>query len=202
MHGHAPVVPFRQRFAPIGFFRRQLQDARVTRMIRQQVETELHLIGTNFSDDLIQEHFGRIGSVGRPHRPPPEHRNPHIRGGQSNAEIRDGIWQGGRALNRGGIDAILDQPGEGTACNNRLADNMIVPGDQLAVRVETGPHPVDIGRAISSASRVVLAGPLHFHRCLPANRLADSDRFQDHIRIRRCPPAKPAAGLHDVHAHF
>src|ERR1700730_4605562 len=89
-----------------------------------------------------------------------EGRHTRMRGVQLDAEIRDGVGQCRCALDRGLVDAVLDQHrDERRALKDRPADDPVLPGDQIARAVEPGLDRVEIHRAVAAAANVVLACP-------------------------------------------
>ena len=83
---------------------------------------------------------------------------------QLDTQIRNHVGFG-RALGRCGVDPILDRELlERCALHDRLADDALLPAEQLALRVEAGAQPVQESRPVIAAAHVVLAHPDEFDR--------------------------------------
>ena len=70
----------------------------------------------------------------------------------STAEVRDRVGQGRAALDRRGVDPVLDEAGEGRPLQEGLADDAVLPGHDPARGVEAGAE-ADGRRAAGSARR-------------------------------------------------
>jgi hypothetical protein len=98
---------------------------------------------------------------------------------------------------------VLDQPGrERRPRHDRLADDAVLPGDQVAVRVQPGLHRVVVGRPVAAALHVVLARPQHLDRRLGADRLQRAHHLDDDVGIGHRPAPEEAAGRHRVQLHL
>jgi hypothetical protein len=88
---------------------------------------------------------------------------------QLDREVRNAVGQVGRALDRGGVDAVLHQHRlERGAGEDRLADDHVLPGDQVALRIEAGFQRVVVHRPVEAGAHVVLAAADELHRRFPA----------------------------------
>ena len=152
---------------------------------------------------LIDEHFRRIGGVGAADRPPPQHRNAHVRGVQVQRQVGDGVGKVVRALDRCLVDPVLDQRvGERRVAQNRLTHDAVVPADDASVSVQPSTQGVIVHGPIAAALDVVLAGPHHFDRCAAVDRFGHGNGLGDHVCVRGGATAKAAAGQQRMHGHL
>ena len=102
------------------------------------------------------------------------------------------------------VDAVLDHDGsERRAGDDRLADDAMLPADQLAVLVQRRFQPVEVQRAIEPAANVIFARPLQLDRdAVGAERLGDRDRLDDVVGAHVGAPAEAAAGEQRVDLHL
>ena len=90
-------------------------------------------------------------------------------------EVRDLVRQLDGAVDRVGIDAVLEQRRE-EARHDRRADDAMVPGDELAVRIKSGADAVVVVGPVHVVLDVLLAAPDDLHRIL--RLLGDERRLQ------------------------
>ncbi len=135
-----------------------------------------------------------------PDRAPPQHRHLDVaRRTQLHLEVGHRIGQVGDTFDRGMVDALLDQERlhRGTG-DDRLADDAVVPGLQLAGLIQADARTVQVHRAEEAATGIVLTRPDHLHRCvhaLVARGLGDRHGLQQVIRTRAGTAPETAAGI-------
>jgi len=175
----------------------------MARMILQQFKPEGDRILAGGLCHLVKEGLDRIGRVGRTDRAPPQHRNAGLHARQPDAQVGDRIGQIGGTFDRGEVDAVLDCHAlEGGARHDRLADDVVRPGGDIALGIETRLHRMHIGWTVTPALHVVIARPLHFYRPRPAEGFRHLNRLRHHIGIEHRAPAKAAAGAHHMQLHL
>ena len=208
MHGNATPALLalstrRQRFVPAGLLGGQLQRTAMTRMTRMTVQqrmTEGVRVLPCSDGGLVDHGFGDVTGVGMTDRTPPQHRYLDIaRCAQLHLQVGHRIGQVGNPLHRGVVDAVLDHEGlHRSTGHDRLADDAVVPGLQLAGLVQADAHAVQVQRPEITATGIVLARPDHLHRrihALVTRCLGDRHRLQQVVRHRTGAATKAAAGI-------
>src|SRR5262249_45160811 len=122
---------------------------------------------------------GRERGVGRAHRAPPLHRHAGPGRVQLDAEVGDRVGKVGRAFHRGRVDAVLHHHGlERRAGEYRLPGDAVLPGDEVALRVEPRFQRVDVRRPVVPRAHVVLARPHELDWNAAVYRLSDLHRLE------------------------
>ena len=95
---------------------------------------------------------------------PPEHRNGNVRVARPQAH-RQTIGVFHHALGHRAVDALLHQEGlERGALDDGLPDDDVVPREDVALVIECGIDPVQMGRPVIAALDVILATPHDLER--------------------------------------
>ena len=167
----------------------------------EQRAAQLERILLRLARNLVEEALGGEGGVGRADRAPPLHRHADLRGVQLDREVRDGVGQVGGALHRGAVDAVLHHHRfEGRAGQDRLADDDVLPGNEVALRVEARLERVVVHRPVEAGAHVVLASPDQLYRRGAVGGLGDGDGLEHEVGLGIGAPAEAAAGVELVDA--
>ena len=79
-------------------------------MVLQEIEPESDRILAGGFGNLVEERLDGVGGVRRSDRAPPQHGDADLGRGQLDAQVRNGIGDRRRALDRGHVDAVLHSP--------------------------------------------------------------------------------------------
>src|SRR5512134_760526 len=137
MHGDAARAARRERLAPVRLRGGELEHAAVARMLGEKRTAQLERVLLRLARDLIKKAFGGEGGVRGAHGAPPLHGHADLRRMQVHGEVGDVVGEVRGALDRSDVEAVLDHYAlEGGAGEDRLADDGVLPRDDLAARVE------------------------------------------------------------------
>ncbi|OIQ77875.1 hypothetical protein GALL_404330 [mine drainage metagenome] len=150
---------------------------------------------------FIDHGFDHESGMRMSHGSPPLHRNRVLRTVQTDFYIGDGIRGRHRALDRGGVDAVMRHERlKRRIGDDGLADDGMAPGCRLAVRADGGLDQVGPHRPVIAAAHVVFARPHHL------DRLADSfrhlHRLDNEVGSRVGAPAETAAEIGGMDFHL
>ena len=172
-------------------------------MLAQECAAQRQRILASGARDLVKEALGGERRVGRPHRAPPLHGHGQLWRMELEQPVGNRVRQVGRAFDRGLVDAVLHHHRlERRAGEDRLPDDRVAPGDELALRIEARLERVVVHRAVVARAHVVLASPDELHRGAALDRLGDGRGFQEVIRVRVGAPAEAAASIEHVELHL
>jgi hypothetical protein len=162
---NTPQHASRRRRRPSGLFRNELQHARMTRVLLQHSEAELDGVFARFLGEDVDHVLGCVRSVRCADRSPPEHRHADGLGMQLDLKIGNSVGQRRRAFHRGRVDAVLDHPlRKWSSGDDRLADDAMLPSDDVAILVEASLNPMNVDWAVITTLHVIFARPKHLDR--------------------------------------
>ena len=197
LHADATSDARRQRLAPAGFFRHEVERRQQPRVLPKHRAAEIDRILARLARQLVHEAFdGEHVVVGADPAPEPgRHRRrfgPHI----FDMEIGNVVGHVDRAIDGVDVDAFLERRRQ-PARQDRPNRRPVFPADDLAVRQARGDR-VAIDRAIDIVLDVFLAGPYHLHR--PVDLLGDANGRDHHVGLE--PAAEAAAEQMVVDDHL
>ena len=201
--GDPPRPAGGQRLTPARLLGRQIQDGQVAGMLGQERAPHLERIAAGRVRALVQERLGRERGVraARPSATRAPARRPRWCGAPRRCWARR--TEGRGALHGRGVDPVPHHGQRGRrALEDRLADDAVLPADDVALRVEPGAQAVHVERAIPAALDVVLARPHELHGLVAPDGLGDGGRLPDDLAVRGGAAAETAARQHGVDAHL
>ncbi len=167
MHGDAAPASLRQRFSPTGLFSGEFQHSFVSRMFVQQCSAKFEWVLARRLGKFIHERLDHKRRVRMSDRAQPEARHASGRLLPVHQQIWNVVGNVLRAFDRSVIHAFLDEVlRKWRARDERLANDSLLPGQQLAACIQSGAHGVIRARPVKSTAHVVLARPNDFDRFL------------------------------------
>ena len=202
VHGHAARAPARQRLAPARSIGCKVQRREMPRVLGEQRAAQVDGIASHRVRKLVEERFRRVRGVRTTDRAPPEHRHADPRRVEIHGDVRNGVRKIRGALDRRPVDAVFHHRRlEGRAARDRLADDAMLPADDIARGVETTAQAMHVEWPIPAALDVVFACPHELDGAITADGLRDGRRFAGNVAVGRGAAAEAAPSEQRVHTH-
>ena len=188
LHADAAPDARRQRLAPVGFFRRQIERGEKARLVSKHRPAEVDRILAGLSRQFVHEAFDRKHVVvGTDAAPEPGRHRRRLGPDKFDMEIGNVVGHVDGAIDAVDVDAVLE-PRRKPARHDRRAADAILPADDLAVGQGRG-NGVAIDRTIDVVLDVLFAGPHHLDRTI--DLLGDANGRDHHVGLELA--AKAAA---------
>ena len=180
LHAYAAPDARRQRLAPIGFLRHEIEHVKKARLLAEHRAAEVDRVLARLARKLVHETFDRkhvvVGTDAAPEAG--RHRRRfglHI----FDMEIGNVVGHIDGGIDGVDIDAFLER-GRQPARQYGRAGDPILPADDLAAGQGRG-NRVAIDRTIDIVLDVFLAGPHHFHGSI--DLLCNANRRNHHVGL-------------------
>src|SRR4029453_7354851 len=186
LHADTATSPRRQRLAPAGFFRNQLQRRLETGRPVEHAEPKGNRVYAGVARELIDEALGGENVVVRSHSAPKSGRHGRGLGAYIfNDAVRDIVRHVDGAIDGVDIDAVL-KPWRKPARHDRRTGHPIFPGHNPAVRQGCGDR-VAVNGSVNVVLYVLFARPHDLNRTVNVPR--NTDGTVDHVHLEPAPKA-------------
>src|ERR1019366_3328233 len=126
----------------------------MARMLGEEPPANYQRIDPCRVGELIQEALIRVGRVSGAYRSPPQCRDAHLRDMCRDAEVRHLVGQRACPFDHSLVDTVFQHGAlERRAPYERLADNDLVPGDDIAICIEPALQVVHEYGAVAAAAK-------------------------------------------------
>ncbi len=192
LHADAASDARRQRLAPAGFLRREIERGEKARLFSKHRPAEIDRILAGLARQFVHEAFdGKHVVVGTDAAPEPGRHRRRFGPDKFDMEIGNVVGHVDGAIDAVDVDAVLESRRKPARHDRRAAD-AILPADDLAVGQGRG-NGVAIDRTIDVVLDVFFAGPHHLDR--PIDLLGDANGRDHHVGSSLRPKPPPSRWL-------